>query len=90
MSEKRKVPAVPPFQILVLLWTAAVFVINAVTVAISVHGLDHWIISVFERLMHTAGELVTVPSFTVHYFSKGSMGAAIKPRRVRIWKQKIE
>jgi len=30
------------------------------------------------------GQFMPVPYFEVHYFLKDSMGAAIKPRRVRI------
>jgi hypothetical protein len=90
MNEKTKHMAVPPFQILVLIWAAAVFVINAVTVVISVPGLDHWIIRGVESVMHILGQSMPVPYFKVHYFSKDSMGAAIKPRRVKAWKQKIE
>jgi len=86
MSEKRKVPAVPPFQILVLTWAAAVFVINAVTVVASVPGLDHWIIRGVESVMHILGQFMPVTGLTVHYFSKGSMWHATMPRRVKAWK----
>jgi len=41
-----------------------------------------------EKMKHMA--VPPVPYFKVHYFSKNSMGAAIKPRRVKAWKQKIE
>ena len=87
MNEKMKHMAVPPFQILVLIWAAAVFVINAVTVVISVPGLDHWIIRGVESVMHILGQFMPVTGLTVHYFSKGSMGDALNPRRLRIWKQ---
>jgi len=86
MSEKRKVPAIPLFPILVLIWAAAVFVINAVTVAISVPGLDHWIIRGVESVMHILGQFMPVTGLTVHYFSKGSMWHATMPRRVNAWK----
>jgi len=87
MNEKTKYMAVPPFQILVLIWAAAVFVINAVTVVISVPGMDHWIIRGVESVMHILKEPpFPVPSFTVHYFSKGSMWHATMPRRVKAWK----
>jgi len=84
MNKKMKHMAVPPFQILVLIWAVAVFVINAVTVAISVPGLDHWIIRGVESVMHILGQFMPVTGFTVHYFSKGSMWHATMPRRVRI------
>jgi len=86
MNEKTKHMAVPPFQILVLIWSAAVFVINAITVVISVPGLVHWIIRGVESVMHILGQFMPVPGFTVHYFSKDSMGHATMPRRVNAWK----
>jgi hypothetical protein len=78
--------AVPPFQILVPIWAAAIFITNAITVVISVPGLDHWIIRGFESVMHILGQFMPVPYFKVHYFSKGSMWHATMPRRVKAWK----
>jgi len=84
MTEKKKRPAVPLFPILVSTWAAAIFITNAVTVVISVPGMEHWIIRGFESIMHILGQFMPVPSFTVHHFSKDSMGDALNPRRVRI------
>ena len=74
MSEKRKVPAVPLFPILVSTWAVAVFVINAITVVTSVPGLDHWIIRGVESAMRILGQFMPVTGFTVHYFQRTACG----------------
>ena len=72
-----------PPVLMAILFIAVMAVLVAILM-ILVPGLWPWIIRGFGSVLHIMRESpFPVPYFKVHYFSKDSMGAAIKPWRVR-------
>jgi len=80
--------AKPPFStvIMAILFIAVMAVLVAILM-ILVPGLWPWIIRGFGSVLHIMRESpFPVPYFKVHYFSRDSMGVAIKLWRVNAWK----
>jgi hypothetical protein len=80
MNEVEPDSGIPLGPIMAVILTAAIAVISATAVVISVPGLEHWLIKGLESILHIAGgNPLPVPEFRVHYFLEDSMGHASMP-----------